>query len=93
MRLTESSTRVIRAVRAEAARYGYSGKDIARALGRDPKYVYERFRFHKPFSTEDLNRVAEWLGITFEDLIRSTEFDAGTHTRRPAAEHDFRLVG
>ena len=81
MRLTESSTRVIRAVRAEAARYGYSGKDIAKALGRDPKYVYERFRFHKPFSTEDLNQVAEWLGITFDDLIRSTKFDTSAHRR------------
>ena len=70
---------MIRAVRAEAARYGYSGKDIAKALGRDPKYVYERFRFQKPFSTEDLNQVAEWLGITFDDLIKSADFDASIH--------------
>lgn len=66
-------------MRAEAARYGYSGKDIAKALGRDPKYVYERFRFQKPFSTEDLNQVAEWLGITFDDLIKSADFDASIH--------------
>lgn len=79
MALRDSSTRVIRAVRAEAARYGYSGKDIAKALGRDPKYVYERFRFQRPFSTEDLNQVAEWLGITFDDLIKSAEFDASMH--------------
>ena len=79
MRLKQSSTRVIRAVRAEAARCGYSGKDVAKALGRDPKYVYERFRFQKPFSTEDLNQVAEWLGITFDDLIKSAEFDASMH--------------
>ncbi|MCT6838882.1 MAG: helix-turn-helix transcriptional regulator [Bifidobacteriales bacterium] len=79
MALRDSSTRVIRAVRAEAARYGYSGKDIAKALGRDPKYVYERFRFQKPFSTEDLNQVAEWLGITFDDLIKSADFDASIH--------------
>ena len=79
MRLKHSSTRIIRAVRAEAARCGYSGKDVAKALGRDPKYVYERFRFRRPFSTEDLNQVAEWLGITFGDLIKSAEFDASMH--------------
>ncbi|WP_416517011.1 hypothetical protein [Bifidobacterium asteroides] len=79
MRLKQSSTRIIRAVRAEAARCGYSGKDVAKALGRDPKYVYERFRFQRPFSTEDLNQVAEWLGITFDDLIKSAEFDASMH--------------
>lgn len=50
MRLDETSTRIIRAVKAEAARCGKDGSSLAEALGRNPKYVYDRFSFKKDFS-------------------------------------------
>jgi lambda repressor-like predicted transcriptional regulator len=74
MGLDETSTRVIQAVRAESARYGVTGKQLADALGRDKKYVYERFRFEKPFSTSDLEVIAHRLGITPQDLWDSAQF-------------------
>ncbi|MDN5980003.1 hypothetical protein [Bifidobacterium mongoliense] len=86
MRLDETSTRISRAVRAEAARQGVDGKTLAtKALGRDPKYVYERFRFQKPFSTRDLSTIAEYLGITADDIFRSAAFDSEIHNQVRAA--------
>jgi lambda repressor-like predicted transcriptional regulator len=82
MRLDETSTRVNRAVRAEAARMGIDGKTLAvKALRRDPKYVYERFRFEKPFSTRDLTTIANFLGITADDIWHSAQFDSEIHAQ------------
>ena len=86
MRLDDTSTRINRAVRAEAARQGVDGRTLAtKALHRDPKYVYERFRFQKDFSLTDLNAVAEYLGITTEDIFHSAEFDREIHSQVVAA--------
>lgn len=73
-------------MRAEAARQGVDGKTLAtKALGRDPKYVYDRFRFLKPFSTRDLSTIADYLGITADALFRSAAFDAEIHNQAVAA--------
>lgn len=86
MRLDETSTRVIRAVRAEAARCGVDGKTLAiRALKRDPKYVYERFSFTRDFTTRDLGLIAAFLGITTQDIMRSAALDAKIHSSQPTA--------
>lgn len=83
MALDETSTRVNRAVRAEAARAGVDGKTLAvKALRRDPKYVYERFKLEKPFSTKDLTIIARYLGITANDIWRSAVFDSEIHTQK-----------
>lgn len=84
MRLDETSTRIIRAVKAEAARCGKDGSSLAEALGRNPKYVYDRFSFKKDFSTRDLGKIAEFLGITIQDIIRSAAFDAQIHAKEVA---------
>ena len=85
MRLDETSAQINRAVRAEAARCGIDGKKLAGALQRDPKYVYERFRFEKAFSTKDLNLIASFLGITLADIVRSASFGAEIHQQQLAA--------
>ena len=68
MRLDETSTRIVRAAKAEAARCGKDGSSLAEALGRNPKYVYDRFSFKKDFSTRDLGKIADHLGITTQDV-------------------------
>jgi lambda repressor-like predicted transcriptional regulator len=86
MRLDETSTRVNRAVRAEAARAGVDGKTLAvHALNRDPKYVYERYKLEKPFSTRDLTIIADYLGITADDIWRSAQFGSQIHDQELTA--------
>lgn len=75
MGLDETSTRIIRAVKAEAARRSVTGKEIALALGRDKKYVYERFRFEKPFALSDLEPISAHIGISVEMLWASAQLD------------------
>jgi hypothetical protein len=61
---------------------GVDGKTLAiKALKRDPKYVYDRFRFEKPFSTRDLSIIAGYLGITTADIFRSAAFDSEVHSQ------------
>lgn len=73
------------AVKAEAARAGYSGKTIARLIGRDKNYIYERFRYEKPFDTNDLAQIASAIGITPNDIFRSAEFGIALHAQRLTA--------
>lgn len=87
MGLDETSTRIIRAVKAESARFGVAGKDLATALGRDKKYVYERYRFEKPFATSDLEPIAARIGITVDTLFASAALEdrAKQHPEKVAA--------
>ena len=66
--LDKQSIALADAVKAEAARVGISGKQIASGIGRDRNYIYERFRYEKPFDTNDLSGIAKVLGITLEQL-------------------------
>ncbi|CAG7622374.1 hypothetical protein ACFPZL_09615 [Leucobacter soli] len=85
MGLDETSARIIRAVKAEAARRGVTGKALAGALGRDKKYVYERFRFEKPFATSDLEPIASRLGITAATLFASAALEEQVQAPEVAA--------
>lgn len=75
MGLDETSTRIIRAVKAEAARRNVDGKTLAEALGRDKKYVYDRYRFEKPFATSDLEPISARLGITVDTIFASAALE------------------
>lgn len=75
MGLDETSTRIIGAVKAESARRGMSGKKLAEALGRDKKYIYERFRYEKPFATSDLEPLAQSIGISVSTLFASAALE------------------
>ena len=74
--LSETSVRLIRAVRAEAARAGVSTPELAKRIGRDRKFLYDRFAMTLPFSTDDLSDIAKALNVTPETIIRSASLDA-----------------
>jgi hypothetical protein len=75
--LDEQSIDIINAVKAESARAGMTGKVLANGIGRDRNYIYERFRYEKPFDTDDLSAIAKCIGITrrFDFSIRANRFD------------------
>lgn len=50
-------------VRAELARRRMTQQDLARAVGLSQASVSERLRGKTPFSTDDIERVADALGI------------------------------
>lgn len=83
--LSETSVTLIRAVRAEAARAGISTPDLAERIGRDRKFLYDRFALKTPFSTEDLADIAKALGITTEDIIKSASLEAQRQKQEVAA--------
>lgn len=83
--LSETSVTLIRAVRAEAARAGISTPDLAERIGRDRKFLYDRFALKTPFSTEDLADIAKALGITAEDIIKSASLEAQRQKQEVAA--------
>lgn len=74
--LSETSVRLIRAVRAEAARAGVNTPELAERIGRDRKFLYDRFAMKLPFNTNDLTDIAKALGITVEDIIKSASLEA-----------------
>lgn len=81
-KLDEQSVQVINAVKAESARAGVNGKQLAQAIGRDRTYIYSRFQYKKAFDTNDLQGIAEYLGITVADIFRSATI--GTEQRLAA---------
>lgn len=83
--LSETSVRLIRAVRAEAARAGVSTPELARRIGRDRKFLYDRFAMKIPFSTDDLSDIAKALNVTPEVIIRSASLDAHASRQEQAA--------
>lgn len=83
--LSKTSVTLIRAVRAEAARAGISTPDLAEMIGRDRKFLYDRFALKAPFSTEDLAAIAKALGITTEDIIKSASLEAQRQKQEVAA--------
>lgn len=85
MGLDDTSTRIIRAVKAESARRGVTGKMLAEALGRDKKYIYDRYRFEKPFATSDLEPIAVRLGISVGVLFASAALEAEADAEAVAA--------
>ncbi len=83
--LSETSVRLIRAVRAEAARAGITTPELAERIGRDRKFLYDRFAMKLPFNTNDLTDIAKALGITVEDIIKSASLEAQRQKQEVAA--------
>lgn len=63
-------------MRAEAARAGVTTPELAERIGRDRKFLYDRFAMKLPFNTNDLTDIAKALGITVEDIIKSASLEA-----------------
>lgn len=78
---TTFSRLVTRAVKAELARRGEDGLALTVPLKLSRNSVYARLREEKPFSTDELAQVAEFLGLAPESLIAS----ATPATKEPAA--------
>ena len=74
--LSETSVRLIRAVRAEGARAGVTTPELAERIGRDRKFLYDRFAMKLPFNTNDKKKKEKALGITVEDIIKSASLEA-----------------
>ena len=84
-KLDKQSIAIANAVKAESARVGITGKVLAANLGRDRNYIYERFRYQKPFDTNDLANIANVLGISLDSIFRSATFGLEIHDQGMAA--------
>ncbi|MCI1868285.1 hypothetical protein [Bifidobacterium crudilactis] len=84
-KLDKQSIAIANAVKAESARVGITGKVLATNLGRDRNYIYERFRYQKPFDTNDLANIARVLGISLDSIFRSASFGLEIHEQEMAA--------
>lgn len=83
--LSDYSVNIINAVRAEASRQGVSTPELARRVGRDRKFFYDRFSLKAAFSTDDIDEIATALGITTADIIRSARMGAEMKNQGKAA--------
>lgn len=69
MPLNNPSDRVAAAVRAEIARRGFNGSELARQLGWSQAAVSRRLLGRVPFDVNELNAIAELLEIPMATLI------------------------
>ena len=85
--IDQTSIDLIDAVKAESARAGVSGRQLASALGVNKMYVYKRFQYRAAFSVDDLAKIAQKLGIALPALLDSAEMGARFRTLRQEAGH------
>ncbi|WP_424446414.1 hypothetical protein [Microbacterium sp. CH-015] len=78
---TMFSSLITRAVKAELARRGEDGLALIAPLSLSRNSVYARLREEKPFSTDEIAQIADFLGIAPEDLVAS----AMPAQKKPAA--------
>lgn len=65
------STSIAAAVRAELGRQGKKLTDLTSPLGLSRPTISGRLNGHTPFTADELDKVATFLGITAYDLIDS----------------------
>lgn len=65
------STSIVSAVRAEMGRQGKKLNELVAPLGLSWPTISGRLNGHTPFTSEELEQVATFLGITVYDLIDS----------------------
>lgn len=66
---TEFTNRVASSVRAELARRGMDGVSLTQPLELSRNSVYARLRGAKPFTTDEIARVAEFLGVDIAQIV------------------------
>ena len=76
--MSPNSSPVAAAVRAELARAGISGRQLARDLGWSPAFAERRLAGTTPLRVDDLIEIAGYLAIPIE---RFTEHVASTPPR------------
>lgn len=75
------SEEIVLAVRAEMGRKGKKIHELVTALGLSRPTVSSRLNGHTPFTAEELDKVARFLGISAYDLIASAELGSGFRQR------------
>jgi hypothetical protein len=68
-------------LRAHLARHRISGRTLAKLLGENQTWVSRRLSGHVPLDTDDLQRIAEVLGLTPMELLAGVPFDPTVHRR------------
>lgn len=68
--MSSTTVSVAAAVRAELARVGISGRQLARDMGWTPAYLGRRLKLNnpRPFRVDELARIAEHLGVPLSRL-------------------------
>jgi transcriptional regulator with XRE-family HTH domain len=69
-------THVVANIRAELARRGKTQEDLAEALGIARQNISQRLRNRVSFRIEELQAVADFLGIPIADLLINHESEA-----------------
>lgn len=80
--ITEHLTR---AVKAELARLDLDGADLIPVLRIGRNAIYARLRGERAFDTDELAKIAEFMGMTLRDLIDSAEFGMRIADRQAVA--------
>jgi hypothetical protein len=73
--LTPFSKRVARAVKAELARRDFDGVALTEPLGINRNAVYARLRYEQPFDLNQIEKIADFLGIELETLLDSAAIE------------------
>ena len=73
---TVMQTHVVANIRAELARRGKTQEDLAEALGIARQNISQRLRNRVSFRIEELQAVADFLGIPIADLLINHESEA-----------------
>lgn len=68
---SDFSARMTDAVKAELARRHLSGRHLVVPLKMGRNAVYARLRHEKAFSTEELDQIAGYLGISVDLILES----------------------
>lgn len=68
-------------LRAHLARQRLSGRALAKMLGENQTWVSRRLAGHVPLDTDDLQRIAEALGLTPMELLAGVPFEPTVHRR------------
>lgn len=82
---TEFTCRVAGAMRAEVARLGIDGVALTEPLGLSRNSVYARLRGAKPFSTDEIERAADFLGVPIERLVLPASSTKPASLAKPGA--------
>lgn len=80
------STSIASAVRAELGRQGKKLTDLTAPLGLSRPTISGRLNGHTPFTADELDKVASFLGITAYDLIDSAALGKRFSDANPATE-------
>lgn len=65
----DTTKQIASGLAAELARAGHTKGDLAEPLGLTRQTIYSRFAGDVPFTTDDLDRAAHYLNMTFIQLM------------------------